>query len=313
MPGEPSESHQRAFSKVLSGLLALVFVGVSLVLPPVANVQLAQAEKTLQKPIVALIVALVIALLAAWTTRVPVAIALVMLAVLVIQVTYFFVTTAPGRAASHAAKSWTSIPVASGANGIAENSPDVFGRAKLAWSGNNINLRLSSNTGTTQQGFHLDAGSAASEYYFAARVDKVHGGPDVLRPILFGIRSIRDYYTFRLQDFGKGALQAIVYHIIPNSPVFTSGFHGRRIGWSPPLPYVNNWNVITPTTRSKTTMAIRGRGSSYTFYVNDRKVFSDVIEDAPPHVVAVGVTILANNVAGDAECDFTDVTLRKKP
>ena len=314
MSGNPTANvRQKALSKLLTALLAVVFVGTSLVLPPVANLQLAHIEKTLQKPLIALIAALVIFALAAWSTRVPVAIALVMVVVLAIQIPYFLVTTAPGRSASGETQSWRAVPVASGASGIAKNVPDLFGQASLIWSDSNISLKLSSTTGTTQHGFHLAAGDPSSDYYFRARVDKVHGGPDVLCPLIFGIRSTRDYYTFRLQDAGENGSTAIVYHIVPISPTPDSGFHAQRVDYTTPLPYVNNWNIITPAESTQTTMAIRVSGNRYTFFVNDREVFSDVIDDAPPHVTAVGVTILDNNTSAEAECDFTGVTLRTMP
>lgn len=66
------------------------------------------------------------------------------------------------------------------------------------------------------------------------------------------------------------AEKAIAYQIVPNSPVFTSGFHGVLLDETPALPYVNRWNAITPRERTTTTLGVEGDGGVYHFYVNNR-------------------------------------------
>jgi hypothetical protein len=176
--------------------------------------------------------------------------------------------------------SWRTVPLASGAHGVARNRPTVFGRARLNWSGDRLRLDLRSTTGTTQQGFNLDGGSLRSRFDFQARVQTVDGGRAVTCPLLFGINDVRSYFTFRLES---------------ETDV---------------LPYVNTWNVLTPSQRTKTKLAIAADGSDYRFFVNDREVFEREVDDVPTHTVAVGVTVLANGLRSDAVCHTDSVLLK---
>lgn len=51
----------------------------------------------------------------------------------------------------------------------------------------------------------------------------------------------------------------------------------------------------------------------YQFFVNNRRVFSRTIPGNPPHRVAVGVTVLADDYPSQAVCNFYDVSLRIAP
>src|SRR4051812_33104302 len=93
-----------ALRKAMAAALGLIFTLVVLVLPPVANRQLADAEKTLQKPLIAVVVAVVIVAAAAWRLRFAIAVAVIVFVVAAAQVTYFIVTTQPGRSATSRAK-----------------------------------------------------------------------------------------------------------------------------------------------------------------------------------------------------------------
>jgi hypothetical protein len=308
----PSDKRDRLFGKFLSAVLSLLFGLAALILPPVANEQLATAEKTLQKPLVAVAAAAALVVVSAWKLRFAVAITGLLAVVAGIQVTYYLVTTDPGRKATQSASSWESRPLASGANGFAENHPDVFGRARLEWSGDSLRLNLHSETGTTQQGFYLDGGTVDSNFLFTARVTKVDGGDAVTCPLLFGIKDNRSYFTFRIQALPTGGYKAVAYQIVPNTPVFTSGFHGVLLDETKALPYVNHWNIVKPSERNSITLAIRAEGDAYQFYVNSRQVFARRIDDVPSHTVAVGVTVLANGLKSDAVCQYDDVSLKVK-
>lgn len=299
-----------ALGKALSAVLTLVFIGAVLVLPPVANEQLASAERTLQKPIVAVVIAITALALTAWKLRFAIGIVAVVFLVALVQVTYYFVTTEPGRAVIRAAAAWNDVPLASGAKGVAENTPDVFGRARLNWAGDQIRLDLRSETGTTQQGFNLNGGPVTSHFLFSARVEKIDGGRVVTCPLLFGIKDIRNYFTFRLQDEPDGSTIAIAYQIVAKSPSFTSGFYGILLDETKDLPYVNTWNLITPSERTKTTLAIEANGNYYRFFVNNREVFARQIDEIPTHKMAVGVTVLANGLKSDAVCQTDQVKLK---
>jgi hypothetical protein len=139
------------------------------------------------------------------------------------------------------------VPLARGADGAAENRPDVFGSARINWSGNRIRLDLHANTGTTQQGFWLNDGPLSSQFYFQAGVDKIDGGQVVSCPLLSGIKDPRDYFAFRLHTEPDGSVIAEAYQIIPNSPVLTSGYHGVLLDNTTALPYVDTWNLLTPS------------------------------------------------------------------
>lgn len=301
-----------AIRKAIAAILALVCAFATLILPPVANQQLADAEKILQKPLIAAVVAIVIVVAAAWRLRIAIAIATIIAVVAGIQITYYAVTTHPSRAAAARASHWRAVPLASGANGTAENTLDAFGRARLDWSGDRIRLDLQSETGTTQQGFYLNGGPLPSHFLFAARVTKIDGGAAVTCPLLFGIKDIRNYFTFRLQHVHDGE-KAIAYQIVQNSPLFASGFHGLLLDETSGLPYVNRWNVVSPRERTTTTLGVEGDGNYYRFYINDREVFSRRIDTVTTHTVAVGVTVLANGLRSDAVCQFEHVSLRVEP
>ena len=302
----------RFLGKLLFALLSLLFGLAILVFPPVANTQLAAAEKTLQKPLVALVLAVALVAVSAWRLRFAVAIAILLAVISAVQIGYYAVTTQPGRTATESASSWEGRPLASGAEGAAENQPNVFGRARLEWSGDSLRLNLHSETGTTQQGFHLDGGAVSSSFLFTARVTKIDGGDAVTCPLLFGIKDIRDYFTFRIQALPSGGYKAVAYHIIPKTPVFTSGFYGVLLDETKALPYVNHWNIIKPSERNSITLGIKAEGDSYQFFVNSRQVFARRIDGVPTHTVAVGVTVLANGLKSDAVCQYDKVSLKVK-
>jgi hypothetical protein len=310
---------RQATQKVLSALLGLTFTAFALILPPIANTQLADAEKQLEKPVIAVIVALAVVVASAWSMRFAVAVLLVSLVACLIHVGYYYQTTSRYRDARRVAASWRAVPLASGAQGVAENTPDIYGRAVLRWSGDTMVLQLlNEHNGTTQQGFYLAAGSASSSFFFSARVSQPHGGQVVICPLLFGIEDARNYFTFRLHQVldlkGKPLGQkAEAYQIIPNSPVPGSGFHGRLIDDTQILPYAQHWDVMEPSNGDTTTLSIMSQSGFYRFFVNGRQVFARSIDEVTRNTVAVGTTVLANDVVSDAVCEFTHVMLRVGP
>jgi len=296
--------------KLLAAVLTLASAGAILLLPPVANKQLAAAVDVLQEPVVAVVVAAVVLAASAWRFRFAAGLAAILAVIAAVHIAYYFITTAPGRTASDRAAAWTDVPLAAGAQGVAENTPNVFGAARLEWSGRSVRLSLRSETGTTQQGYYLDGGPVLSRFLFSARIEKISGGDAVTCPLLFGIADNRNYFTFRLQDTPDGGLKAIAYQIVPNSAEFTSGFHGVLIDETAALPYVNHWNVMDPSERTETTLGVEADGDYYRFYVNSREVFARRVDRVPTHTVAPGVTVLANDLKSEAVCEFADVRLR---
>jgi len=169
---QPATLRDAAITRVLSAAVTLIAIATSLVLPPFANPQLASAEKTLQKPVAALAVAVAVAAASAWSKRFAIALVITAAMVAATHVAYFVVTTQPGRSAARMASHWRHVPLASGASGYAENRPDVFGRATLYWHDSSLRLDLRSETGTTQQGFHLDAGPASSRFFLSLDISR---------------------------------------------------------------------------------------------------------------------------------------------
>lgn len=92
-----------------------------------------------------------------------------------------------------------------------------------------------------------------------------------------------------------------------------SRFHGLLLGQDSDIPYVGDWNLITPSEQSRTTLAIEARGSYYEFLVDNREVFSRQVDDISRNVVAVGVTVLANGLRSAAVCQYDHVVLRVHP
>jgi len=308
------KARARAATATLSALFALIFLAELLVLPPIANEQLASAVEVLRKPVASLAAAAVVLAAAFWQRRWPLAVALGLLAVMVGAAiapgVYYMVTTNEARALLSQTSPWQPTELTSSATGEAHNNPDALGRASITWAGNDFALALRSLTGTTQQGLYWNAGGPNSHYVFRARIDDHHGGTVVTCPLLFGIVDNRTYDTFRLQSDGRGHTIATAYEIRPNGAALLGGFHGYTLDSTDPLPYVGTWNILTPSERTQSTLMIDAVGDRYRFFVNNRLVFSRVIPGHPTHMVALGVTVLANDYPSEAICSYRDVTLK---
>ena len=305
-----ADRRERYWPKLATAMLTLVFTVLVLVLPPIANAQLASAERTMEKPLIAVLVALAGLLVGAWLGRLALCLVALLVMVAALQGGYYVYTIQPGRDAARTAQAWQAVPLG---HGFAKNHPGVFGSATMWWSGDRADLSLRSNTGTTQQGIWLHGGSPSSSFYFSARTDKKEGGNAVFCPLLFGIASTRSYFTFRIQQLPNGTNEAVAYQIIPNSPSLTSGFHGLLLDQDTDIPYVGDWNILTPSYRTHTTLAIEAHGNYYQFFIDNREVFSRVVNDVPTHNVAVGVTVLANGSRSAAVCEYDQVSLRVHP
>lgn len=178
--------------------------------------------------------------------------------------TYYYVTAKPGRDVEAMTSHWRTVPPSSAAKGVASNKPDLYGRATLQWSGSNVRLDLHSETGSTQQGFHMNGGPVTSSMYFSAGVTEVDGSDKVACPLLYGIKTYRAYYIFRMQPI-KGDPEALSYQIILNGPPLDSGFHGVLLDQAHPLPYVGNWNLLEWNAGSVTHLGLLARGDQSTF------------------------------------------------
>lgn len=280
-------------------------------MPPIVNKQLASDEKVIEKPLIAAVVALALVAVSAWRKRFAIGVAVVCVIVVAAQLTSYFVTTAPGRDAASETSGWINLPLADAyRNIIPVNQPDVFGEATVEWSGSDVTLKLRSKTGTTQQGIYQRPPSGATGIYFAATVTNVVGGDAVACPLLFGITNIRNYFTFRVQNGSGGSPEAVAYQIIQNSSKFTSGFHALLLGQDDDIPYYGTWNIVQPSANSQTRLAILVEGQYGQFFVDGRRVFQRVIDYLPNYTVAVGTTVLANNLQDAANCTFKDVVFR---
>jgi hypothetical protein len=309
-----SEIRNKLLSRLLAAVLSLIFTVLVLILPPIVNKQLASDEKIVEKPLIGVVVALVLAAFSAWHKRFAVGVVVVSFIVAAVQLTSYIVTTAPGRAANSQTSGWINLPIAAAYRHIIPaNRPDVFGEATVQWSGSNVTLQLRSKTGTTQQGIYQRPPPGTTGVYFAATVTNVVGGDAVVCPLLFGITNIRNYFTFRVQDGLNGSPEAVAYQIIENSSQFTSGFHALLLGQDDDIPYYDTWNVLQPSANSETRLAILIEGNFGQFFVDGRRVFERTIDDLPSYTVAIGTTVLANNLQDAANCTFKDVVLRAKP
>ena len=99
--------------------------------------------------------------------------------------------------------------MASGAQGVAENHPDVFGRARLNWSGNSLRLNLHSETGTTQRR-HVPR-LRASDPLRSSRVTTFLGGANAVRTTVFqqvGLLPDEFFYAHEETDLAWRALDA---------------------------------------------------------------------------------------------------------
>lgn len=313
--GGPRQSQKdQALNRLLTATLTLVFAGLILILPPIVNKQLSDAEHTLEKPLIGFFVAAAIFLAAAWRKRFAIGILAICLVVGAVQVTYYFLSTAPSRAATAQTSSWINLPVSHFYGHVVPiNTPDVFGYATVDWHGSDVTLKLRSKTGTTQQGIYQSPPEGTRGVYFAATVSNPVGGTAVVCPLLFGISNVRNYFTFRVQDAPDGTPEAVSYQIIQNSGVFTSGFHALLLDNDTDIPYYEAWNILQPSADTQTRMAILIQGDYGKFFVDGRLVFQRTIDDLPNYTVAVGATVLANDLQDAANCTFTDVVFRAEP
>lgn len=295
--------------KVLAAALVAVGVAVDLILPPIQNPQVAQIESQLQRPIVDVVIALVMLFIAGWKARVPAALGVVLLIFASVQYGLYNAETADARGVLASSASWTSVPIAPSASGTVRNNPDKWGYASAQWAGSSYSLDLHSTTGTTQQGYYLNAGSLDSRYVFSARVVEKQGIITSTCPLLFGIQDIRNYYTFRIEQGNGGTYTAAVYQIVANPGVDT-GFHADTIDQSAPLPYVHHWDVMQPWAGDDITLMIAADGDDYRFFVDGRQVFHRPIDTLPPHMLAVGLTTIGNNNPADTICAYDTVELK---
>lgn len=97
-----------------------------------------------------------------------------------------------------------------------------------------------------------------------------------------------------------------------NSSKFTSGFHALLLGQDDDIPYYDTWNIIQPSANSQTRLAVLIEGHYGQFFVDGHRVFQRMIDDLPNYTVAVGTTVLANNLQDAANCTFKDVVFRAK-
>lgn len=100
---------------------------------------------------------------------------------------------------------------------------DEWGYASAQWSGSSYSLDLHSTTGATQQGYNLNAGSFDSRYVFSAGVVEKQGIITSTCPLLFGVKDIRNYYTFRSGSAPARGDAAAVMH-----PGFSGGPDNRN-------------------------------------------------------------------------------------
>lgn len=309
-----SEARDNLLGRLLSALLSLVFTVLVLVLPPIVNKQLASDEKLIERPLVGAVVALVLVAFAAWRKRFAVAVAVVCAIVAAVQLTNYLVTTGPSRDAAAQTADWINVPLADAYRHIIPtNQPDVFGEATVEWSGSTVTLKLRSKTGTTQQGIYQLPPVGTTGIYFAATITNAAGGSAVTCPLLFGITNIRNYFTFRIQNGPSDTPEAVAYQIIANSGTFTSGFHALLLGQDVDIPYYDTWNIVQPSANSHTTLAILIEGRFGQFFVDGRRVFQREIDYLPNYTVAIGTTVLANNLQDAANCTFSNVIFRAKP
>jgi len=309
-----NEARDKLLSRFLSAALSLIFTALVLIMPPVVNKQLASDEKVIEKPLIAAMVALALVAFSAWRKRFAISVAVLCVIVVAAQLSVYVATTAPGRDAASVTSDWVNLPLADAYRHIIPvNQPDVFGEASVEWSGSNVTLKLRSKTGTTQQGIYQRPPSRTTGVYFAATVTNVVGGDAVICPLLFGITDNRNYFTFRIQDGPGGSPEAVAYQIIQNSSRFTSGFHALLLGQDDDIPYYNTWNIIQPSASNQTRLAILIEGHYGQFFVDGRRVFQRVIDYLPNYTVAVGTTVLANNLQDAANCTFKDVVFRAEP
>lgn len=308
-----NEARDKLLSRLLSAALSLIFTALVLIMPPIVNKQLASDEKVIEKPLIAAAVALALVAFSAWRKRFAIGVAVVCVLVVAAQLTVYLVTTGAGRDAASETSDWINQSLAGAYRHIIPaNQPDVFGEARVEWSGSDVTLKLRSKTGTTQQGIYQRPPPGTTGVYFAATVANVVGGDAVTCPLLFGITDIRNYFTFRVQEGPGGSPEAVAYQIIQNSSKFTSGFHALLLGQDADIPYYDTWNIIEPSANGQTRLAILIKGHYGQFFVDGRRVFQRVIDDLPNYTVAVGTTVLANNLQDAANCTFKDVVFRAK-
>jgi hypothetical protein len=325
--GSPDASAKRAeaVKKLVSALGVFIAAALALLLPPIANKQLAEAIATLRKPGVDVVVAIVFVVFVALSWRVVATLALVLILFGGVQLIYFYNTTSPGENASVEAASWVSVSTnapetasvrADGAKCL-YNEENNLGSASECWQDGRISIDLNDKVGTSQQGLYWQAGQSGVNYLLSARVESVQGSEAVSAcPLFFGIKDEHDYFMFYVKKASDETYSAEVVHRQP-LPDGRQGFTGQVFAAEGPLPYVKYWNLLRSWEGAAYELKIKAMGDRYYFYVNDRAVFEGGIDGRQlpadlPRITTIGVVAITNNEIDDVACNFSHVSLRHR-
>jgi hypothetical protein len=273
--------------KLVAGFAAAAGTGVLLVLPPVANVQIREAEGRLVSATSAA-VAFVVAALLSPTRRTLAMVVTICVAVVVIVTTvatggYYAITTNQARGLHRDAHGWTQTvdDTYSARTHSSTRGTDRNGSGSASTINGVLTIRLRSTHVANQQYFVREAAPAGSNYFVETQVRRQYGPLNSGCFLAFSVIDSDRYYLYTVTDDARGGLRAhsaLVAQEVRASPAIE-----KPVAHSDALPYVDNWSVLPRlgAEASWTTLAVYKDEGDYVFFVNDRKVaeVSDVVND----------------------------------
>lgn len=262
-------TRDEVIGKIVAALLGLVFVAALAFLPPFENDQLADAETSLRSPLAAVIVAFVVAAVPLWRYRVGIALVITVFIAAVTQGSYLYVTTRSGANLTKESLTWPQVAHSGAPSGQAGSNANSNGAGSAEWDGSHVILRLQSRHVGTQRFFSYNAGEVRGSYSAQVLLRKTAGSLSGDCILAFGYISIDNFYVFRVKHSDKSyGGQARVVHVFANGTQQVEA-ESRN------LPYVNRFSLPRTWEQDQTKLSMLVEGHHYTFYVDDRSVFSE--------------------------------------
>lgn len=299
-------TNEELIGKAVTAFFGLVLVAALALLPPFDNDQLADAEASLRTPLAAFVVALLVIAVPLWRYRIGIGLVIIVLIAAGTQVGYLIWTTRPGSDLAAKTRAWVPVMHSGPQSGHAANHPNFNGEGSADWGGSHVVLRLQSRHVGTQQFLPYDTGPLSTDYSAQVLLRKTAGSLSGGCMLAFGYISTEDFYVFRVKQGDKSyGGQARVVH------VFADGTQSVKLE-SRNLPYVNRFSLPRTWENDQTKLSMLVVGQHYTFYVNDREVFSRDLPEVPNHFVTVAALDPGQpaGTGSDIVCDFDQIDVR---
>jgi hypothetical protein len=167
-----------------------------------------------------------------------------------------------------------------------------------------LTLTLCSLHVANQQYLVFDIAPKGGDYYVETRTRRQHGPAHSGCFLAFGVVNEDQYLLFDVTSeptLVYPAQTAVIAQEVSARP-----FVERILDHSPPLPYVQRWSLLWPpgADQSWTTLGVRRVGTTYDFYVDDRRISHITDLYAPNSRVTVGAFDPGTTNGSFVGCEF---------